>query len=315
MAAGGNAGDDPVDGLVVVDKPPGWTSHDVVARLRRIYGLRRVGHAGTLDPDATGVLLVGLGRATRLLRFLTETGKVYRGEVAFGVATDTLDAAGTETARAAMPALARAELEAVLPRFLGTIDQIPPMVSAVKVGGRRLHERARQGEIVERAARQVRIDRIEVEAFTAGDFPRAQLLVECGSGTYIRSLAADLGEALGGCAHLAWLRRLRVGPFPVEEARTLEEIAGSPEKVLLPLAEAVRHLTRVEVDGETARAVAHGAVFPVTALAGRAAGTAGPADDPGPLAIVGPDGRLLALYQKGRASARPLVVLATGSSG
>jgi tRNA pseudouridine55 synthase len=315
MAAGGNAGDDPVDGLVVVDKPPGWTSHDVVARLRRIYGLRRVGHAGTLDPDATGVLLVGLGRATRLLRFLTETGKVYRGEVAFGVATDTLDAAGTETARAAMPALARAELEAVLPRFLGTIDQIPPMVSAVKVGGRRLHERARQGEIVERAARQVRIDRIEVEAFTAGDFPRAQLLVECGSGTYIRSLAADLGEALGGCAHLAWLRRLRVGPFPVEEARTLEEIAGSPEKVLLPLAEAVRHLTRVEVDGETARAVAHGAVFPVTALAGRAAGPAGPADGPGPLAIVGPDGRLLALYQKGRASARPLVVLATGSSG
>jgi tRNA pseudouridine55 synthase len=292
-----------VEGLVVVDKPAGWTSHDVVARLRRIYGLRRVGHAGTLDPDATGVLLVGLGRATRLLRFLTETGKVYRGEVAFGVATDTLDAAGNETARAPMPAVTADDLDRVVPRFLGTIAQIPPMVSAIKVEGKRLHERARQGEVVDRAPRTVRIDRIEVEAFTPGEYPRARLLVECGSGTYIRSLAADLGEALGGCAHLAWLRRLQVGPFPVEEARTLEEIAASPEKGLLPLVEAVRHLARVDVDAETARGVSHGAVFPVTAIAG---------DDVGPLAIVGPDGRLLALYEKGRAAARPLVVLTGG---
>jgi tRNA pseudouridine55 synthase len=294
------------DGLVVVDKPAGWTSHDVVARLRRIYGQRRVGHAGTLDPDATGVLLVGLGRATRLLRFLTETGKVYRGEVTFGVATDTLDAAGTETRRSAMPALTADDLGAVVPRFLGTIAQVPPMVSAIKIEGRRLHERARAGEVVERAPRTVRIDRIEVEAFTPGEFPRAQLLVECGSGTYIRSLAADLGEAVGGCAHLAWLRRLRVGPFPVEEARTLEEIAESPNKVVLPLVEAVRHLPRVDVDGETARGVAHGAVFPVTALGG---------DEAGPFAVVGPDGRLLALYQKGRAAARPLVVLAGAGAG
>ncbi|HET9772351.1 MAG TPA: tRNA pseudouridine(55) synthase TruB [Acidimicrobiia bacterium] len=292
-----------VEGLVVVDKPAGWTSHDVVARLRKIYGLRRVGHAGTLDPDATGVLLVGLGRATRLLRFLTETGKVYRGEVAFGVATDTLDAAGAETARQPMPAVTAADLDRVVPRFLGTIAQIPPMVSAIKVDGKRLHERARQGEVIERAPRTVRIDRIEVEAFTPGDYPRARLLVECGSGTYIRSLAADLGEALGGHAHLASLRRLQVGPFPVEEARTLEEIAESPEKVLLPLVEAVRHLPRVDVDADTARGVSHGAVFPVTALAG---------DDAGPLAIVGPDGRLLALYEKGRAAARPLVVLTGG---
>ena len=302
----GGADGDATDGLVVVDKPAGLTSHDVVARLRRIYGLRRVGHAGTLDPDATGVLLVGLGRATRLLRFLTDTGKVYRGEVAFGVATDTLDAAGTETTRQPMPALTATDLAAVLPRFLGTIAQVPPMVSAIKVEGRRLHEMARQGEVVERAPRTVRIDRIEVEAFTPGEFPRAQLLVECGSGTYIRSLAADLGEALGGCAHLAWLRRLQVGPFPVEEARTLAEIAESPAKVVLPLVEAVRHLPRVDVDGETARGVAHGAVFPVTALGG---------DDAGPFAVVGPDGRLLALYQKGRAAARPLVVLAGAGGG
>jgi tRNA pseudouridine55 synthase len=305
----GAAAADTTDGLVVVDKPAGWTSHDVVARLRKIYGLRRVGHAGTLDPDATGVLLVGLGRATRLLRFLTDTGKVYRGEVAFGVATDTLDAAGTETARQPMAEVTAGQLEAVLPRFLGTIAQVPPMVSAIKVDGRRLHEMARQGEVIEREPRMVRIDRIEIEAFTAGEYPRAQLLVECGSGTYIRSLAADLGEALGGCAHLAWLRRLRVGPFPVEEARTLEEIAETPEKVLLPLAEAVRHLPRVDVDGETARAVGHGAVFPATALGQDIVGA-----DPGPFAVVGPDGRLLALYQKGRAAARPLVVLAGSGS-
>jgi tRNA pseudouridine55 synthase len=296
-------GGETVEGLVVVDKPAGLTSHDVVARLRRIYGLRRVGHAGTLDPDATGVLLVGLGRATRLLRFLTETGKVYRGEVGFGVATDTLDAAGAETARVPMPEVTSEALEGVIPRFVGTIAQVPPMVSAIKVDGRRLHERARQGEVVERAPRTVRIDRIEVEAFTPGEYPRAQLLVECGSGTYIRSLAADLGEALGGCAHLGSLRRLRVGPFPVEEARTLEEITESPEKVLLPLVEAVRHLARIDVDAETARGVSHGAVFPVTALGG---------DDAGPLAVVGPDGRLLALYEKGRAAARPLVVLTGG---
>jgi tRNA pseudouridine55 synthase len=298
-AAGQGSGGAP-DGLVVVDKPAGWTSHDVVARLRRVYGLRRVGHAGTLDPDATGVLLVGLGRATRLLRFLTETGKVYRGEVAFGVATDTLDAAGAETARQAMPALTAEDLGAAVPRFIGTISQVPPMVSAVKVEGRRLHERARAGEVVERAPRTVHIDRIEVEGFTPGEFPRARLLVECGSGTYIRSLAADLGEAVGGCAHLASLRRLRVGPFAIEEARTLDEIAENPAKLVLPMVEAVRHLPRIDVDGETARGVAHGAVFPVAALG------AGTTD---PFAVVGPDGRLLALYQNGRAAARPLVVL------
>src|SRR5205814_8128946 len=146
--------------------------------------------------------------------------------------------------------------------------QLPPMVSALTVDGRRLHERARQGEVVERAPRPVRIDRIEVESFTPGEFPRARMLVECGSGTYIRSLAADLGEALGGCAHRALLRRLQVGPFPVEEARTLEEIADSPEKALLPMVEAVRHLARIDVDGETARGVSHGVVFPVTALSG-----------------------------------------------
>lgn len=295
-----------MDGLVVVDKPAGWTSHDVVARLRQDFGIRRVGHAGTLDPDATGVLLVGIGRVTRLLRFLSETGKAYQGEVAFGVATDTLDATGEVTERRPMP-VTRAEVKAAAGRFVGEIEQIPPMVSAVKVGGRRLHELARQGEEVERAPRRVRIDRIELEAFEGGDFPRARLLVECGSGTYLRSLAADLGQALGGVAHLAWLRRLRVGPFTLEEAHTLEVVAADPARVLLPPVEAVRHLDRVDVDADVARGVSHGAIFPVATLG--PPGVPGMPPGAGPVAVVGPEGTLLALYERGRAAARPLVVL------
>jgi tRNA pseudouridine55 synthase len=293
------------EGLVVVDKPAGCTSHDVVARLRRAFGVRRVGHAGTLDPDATGVLLVGVGRVTRLLRFLSEAGKSYRGEVVFGVATDTLDAAGEVTARRPMT-LERHDVEAAVARLVGDIEQVPPMVSAVKVGGRRLHELARRGEVVERAPRTVRIDRIEVESFAAGEYPRATLLVDCGSGTYIRSLAADLGEALGGAAHLGWLRRLRVGSFTLEEAHTLEEAVDAPLQVLLPPVEAVRHLDRIDVDAAVARGVTHGAIFPVNLFAGDLGGDASRA---GPAAVVGPDGNLLAIYDRSRAAARPLVVL------
>jgi tRNA pseudouridine55 synthase len=289
-----------LDGLVVVDKPAGCTSHDVVAQLRRIYSIRRVGHAGTLDPDATGVLLVGVGRVTRLLRFLAEAGKAYRGEVVFGVATDTYDASGAVTERREMP-VGRAEVESAAKHFVGEIDQVPPMVSAIKVGGRRLYELHRQGEVVERPSRRVRVDRLEVEAFEDGPFPRATIHVECGSGTYIRSLAADLGTQLGGPAHLGSLRRLSVGPFTLAEARPLEAVAAAPEEALLPPVEAVRGLDRVDVDAETARGVSHGAVFPLAALT--AAGS-------GPVAVVGPEGALLALYERGRVAARPLVVLA-----
>src|SRR3954469_22188510 len=150
------------DGLVVVDKPAGWTSHDVVGKLRKIYGQRRVGHAATLDPDATGVLLVGLGRVTRLMRFLQETTKEYRGVVSFGVATSTLDAAGEELARVEMP-VPEADVRAAMTAFVGDIEQVPPMVAALKVDGRRLHELAREGKEVERAPRRVRIDRYELE--------------------------------------------------------------------------------------------------------------------------------------------------------
>ncbi len=285
----------------MVDKPVGWTSHDVVARLRRVFAIRRIGHAGTLDPDATGVLVVGVGRVTRLLRFLTDTTKVYEGGISFGVATDTLDAGGRETARRPMPGLTAEAVAEAAERFVGEIDQLPPMVSAVKVEGRRLHEIARAGGEVERVPRKVRIDSIDVEGFVPGEFPGATVRVACGGGTYIRSLADDLGMALGGCAHLAWLRRLAVGPFGIEEAHTLPEVEERGEAVLLPPVEAVRHLEHVSVGADVAQGVRHGAVFPVAVLC--------PGEDGEPVAIVGPDADLLAVYQRGRASARPLVVM------
>jgi tRNA pseudouridine55 synthase len=288
-------------GAVVVDKEVGWTSHDVVARLRKVYGQRRVGHAGTLDPDATGVLVVGLGRATRLLRFVQESGKEYRGTIAFGVSTTTLDAAGDVVERRPMP-FERAELEVATRGFLGEIEQVPPMVSAVKIKGRRLHELARKGIEVERSPRRVRVDRFDVEEFEPGPYPRATVLVECESGTYVRSLAADVGERLGGIAHLAELRRLRVGSFTLAEARTLGAIERDAEAAVLPPAVMVRDLERIDVDAEQARAIAHGVTFPAPALAAEDAG-------PGPFAVVAADGELLAVYERRRSALKPAVVL------
>lgn len=290
------------DGLVVVDKPSGWTSHDVVARMRRCFGQRRVGHAGTLDPDATGVLLVGLGRVTRLLRFLQEAGKEYRARVVFGVATDTLDASGAVLERAEMP-LTREQLDAALPAFTGSIEQVPPMVSALKVGGRKLYELARAGEEIERTARGVRIDDLVVENFSPGAYPEATLRIACSSGTYVRSLAADLGTALGGCAHLGQLRRLRVGTFGLDEAHTIEAIEADPDRVVLPPVDAVRALESIVVDGEQERAVAHGATFAARALLPSDAGD-------GPFAVVDDDRRLLAIYERRGGGVKPSVVLA-----
>jgi tRNA pseudouridine55 synthase len=291
------------DGLVVVDKPAGFTSHDVVGKLRKVYGQRRVGHAGTLDPDATGVLLVGLGRATRLLRYLSEAGKAYRGRVVFGIATSTLDAAGEILDQRPMP-LTRDGVERALPRFVGDIEQLPPMVSAVKIGGRRLHELARAGQEVERAPRPVHVDRFEVEAFEPGPYPEATVVVECGSGTYIRTLAADLGTALGGCAHLGELRRLRVGSFTLDESRPLVDIEAAPDDAVLPLTTAMRDLERVDVDAEQERAVTHGVAFACGALA---------VHGPGPYAVVGLSGDLLAVYEMGGAALKAAVVVAPGA--
>ncbi len=288
-----------VDGLVVVDKPAGWTSHDVVAKLRGVYRQKRIGHAGTLDPDATGVLLVGLGRATRLMRFLQDAGKAYRGRVVFGVATSTLDASGMVVERADMT-LTDAQVREATARFVGEIEQVPPMVSALKVGGRRLHELARAGVEVERMPRRITISRLDVESFTAGAQPEATVVVECSSGTYVRTLAADLGTALGGCAHLGDLRRLRVGSFTLEDAATLDQVVAEPDPAVLSLAEAMRDLEPVHVDAEGAQLVAHGRPLALDERASLGEG---------PFAVVGPDGDLLAVYDRRDHGLTPAVVV------
>jgi tRNA pseudouridine55 synthase len=282
--------------LVVVDKPSGWTSHDVVARCRRIFAQRRVGHAGTLDPAATGVLPLGLGQVTRLLRFLSEGRKAYEGEVVLGVETTTLDGEGETVATYDMAGVTVDDVRAAAARFVGEIDQVPPMVSAVKVGGRRLHTLARAGEEVERAPRRVVVSRLDVEpAAEPGVF---RIAVECSAGTYVRVLAADIGAALGGGAHLRALRRTAVGPFTLADAVPLDQVG--PDS-LLPPAAAVRSLPEVVVGDDVASAVAHGAV-----LGREAVGLEGP----GPWALVDDTGALVAVYERrGDGTAKPSVVL------
>jgi len=247
------AATDQLNGLVVVDKEAGWTSHDVVARCRRIFGQKRVGHAGTLDPDATGVLLVGLGRSTRLMRFLTALPKTYEAEVVLGTATSTLDASGEVTGTWDMGDVSLAAVREAAAGLTGDIEQVPPMVSAVKVDGRRLHALAREGIEVERSARPVTVYRYDVmPGMTPGIF---RIEVECSSGTYVRVLAADLGEALGGGAHLRNLRRTRIGSFTTEDARLVDEL--TPAVVLTP-AQAMRDLDQVVVPIDAQRLVARG---------------------------------------------------------
>jgi tRNA pseudouridine55 synthase len=298
-------GDAPV-GLAVVDKPAGWTSHDVVARARRLLGTRKVGHAGTLDPDATGVLLLGVGRATRLLRYLTGLPKTYETDIVLGEETDTLDASGTTTATHDMSGVTLDEVRRAAATLTGDLEQIPPMVSAVRVGGRRLHELAREGIEVERAARPVHVERFDVDALTdPGEPPlRLRAVVTCSSGTYVRVLAADLGSALGGGAHLDNLRRTAVGPFALDEAVALDDLGTGS---LLDPGEALRWLPSVSVDADTATVVGHGRVLPLDEVAP-------PGEQPPERwRVLGPDGRLLAVYRVhtgGRA--RPEVVLVGG---
>ncbi len=297
----------PVDGLVVIDKPAGCTSHDVVARCRRIFGQRKVGHAGTLDPDATGVLLVGLGQATRLLRFLSGLPKCYSGEVVLGVATSTLDGAGQVTGTWDMRAVTLEAAQAAAAKLTGDIQQVPPMVSALKVGGRRLHELARAGVEVDRPPRPVTVWRFDVSAAGSEETgPVFAIDVECSSGTYVRSLAADLGALLGGGAHLRKLRRQATGDFTVDEAVTLEELEASPAKpdAVLSPAEALRDLPRAVAGPALRTAVGYGQVVELEVL--RQAGASGP----GPWAVVDEIGRLLAVYEgRGPRQAKPAVVL------
>jgi tRNA pseudouridine55 synthase len=289
------------DGVAVVDKPAGWTSHDVVARARGLLGTRKVGHSGTLDPDATGVLVLGVGRATRLLTFLSGLPKRYVGEVVLGTATATLDASGEVTGTWDMSGVTLDALRRAAAGLTGDIDQVPPMVSAKKVDGRRLHELARSGVEVERAAARVRVDAFTVgEAVAPGVFP---VEVACSAGTYVRSLAADLGTALGGGAHLRALRRLAVGPYTIEEAVALADLA--PERLLAPV-EALRGRPRLVVDAPTAALVAHGRVLAAAALG---------AEGAGPWAVVDEAGTLLAVYEPHReGTVKPAVVLAEPST-
>lgn len=269
------------DGLAVIDKPAGWTSHDVVAKLRGVLGTRKVGHAGTLDPDATGVLLVGVGRATRLMRFMTALPKSYVGEIVLGTETSTLDSSGEVTATHEMSGVTLADARAAAVQLTGDILQVPPMVSAVKVGGKRLHELARQGIEVEREPRPVTVHRFELDE-VEGESGVLRAEVECSSGTYVRTLAADLGHLLGGGAHLRNLRRTAIGSFTLAEATTIE--AAAP----VSMVEALRDLVAVHVDVDTATVVRNGRVLDLERFV--------VAGEP-PWPVIGPDGELLAVYE------------------
>lgn len=273
------------DGLVVVDKPAGMTSHDVVGRCRRIFGHKRVGHAGTLDPDATGVLLVGLGRATRLMQYMTGLTKAYTTDIVLGTATTTLDDSGEVTGTWDMSGVTVEEARAAAARLTGAIEQVPPMVSAVKVGGRRLYQMAREGIEVERAPRPVTVTRFDLEPAGEGVLRAA---IECSSGTYIRVLADDLGRLLGGGAHVRNLRRSAVGPWTASDAVPLDRVGAGD--VVAP-ADMLPWLEVVTVEGETEAAVRHGRPLSAEALGARG---------DGPWRVLTPGGDLLAVYEPHR---------------
>jgi len=277
-----------VEGLMLVDKPSGVTSHDVVDVVRGSLRTRKVGHAGTLDPMATGLLILGVGRATRLLRYLGDLSKSYAATGRLGEETDTLDADG-QIVRSAPVDVSRAEIEEACAALVGDSLQTPPAYSAVKVGGRKLYEAARRGHGLEAPVRRIRVDAFEVSAFDGRD---VEVRITCSGGTYVRVLVADVGRALGCGAHLVRLRRTAIGPFRVEEARPPG--VGEP----LPIERAIGHLPSVHLDAEEARAASHGRLL-------------GPAAIDGPYAVFGPDGALKGIYRDAGASARPEVVLAS----
>lgn len=282
------------DGLLVVDKPAGWTSHDVVARVRRLARTRRVGHAGTLDPMATGVLVLGLGRATRLLGHLALHDKDYDAAITLGVTTETDDAEGEVVARSDAPWTVE-QARAAMADLTGEISQVPPAYSAVKVDGRRSYARARAGEDVALAARPVTVSRFDLGSV---DGPVLTARVTCSSGTYVRALARDLGVALGTGGHLSALRRTRVGAYELAGAHPLAELETADPLPLLSLAAAVAAgFPRRDVSADEAVALSYGRPLPA-------------GGDPGPVGVFGPDGAVLALVADRDGQARPLVVFA-----
>jgi tRNA pseudouridine55 synthase len=283
-------------GLIIVDKPAGWTSHDVVAKLRRLAGTRRVGHAGTLDPMATGVLVVGVEKATRLLGHLALTQKVYEATIRLGVSTNTDDAEGEVTAATPAGEVTEERIREGVAALTGEIMQVPPQVSAIKVDGKRAYRMARAGEDVELAARPVTVHEFTVtDVRGQGDVVDVDAVVRCSSGTYIRALARDLGAALGVGGHLTALRRTQVGPYGLDQARTIDQLAEKCE--ILPIGEAVAAaFPRRDVSPEEARVIRHGGRLPAAGLG------------KGPIGMFGPDGELLALVEEQGRMAKPLAV-------
>jgi tRNA pseudouridine55 synthase len=309
-----------MDGLIIIDKPAGWTSHDVVARVRRVLKEKRVGHTGTLDPFATGVLVLLVGRATRLAQFLSGAEKEYEATVRLGYATDTGDLTGARREGGGefdCATLDRARVEAALAPLRGDIEQVPPMYSAKKIQGKKLYELARRGEEVERAAVRVSVPAFEIVDGPGGEFLRAnadgtcdlRARVVCSAGTYVRALAESFGENLGAGAHLAALRRTRAGAFGLEKAFTLEALqqaAGAGGRdFLLPLEAALPELPAAHLTDEEARRVAHGAAV---ASARFAAGW----EDGARVRLHDERGRLLAVgvYTAARGLVQPRVTLA-----
>lgn len=294
--------DSGIDGLLIVDKPAGWTSHDVVAKCRWAFGQRRAGHSGTLDPDATGVLLIGFGRVTKLLNYLTILPKTYTGEIVLGTETSTLDSSGDVTHTYDMSKVTLAEVEAAATKFIGEILQVPPMVSALSIDGVRLHTLARQGIEVERQARPVTIHALSVDGeVEAGVFA---ITATVSSGTYIRTLAADIGTALDGGAHLRNLRRTQIGSFAAGDGVPLDEALGA--QTLLSPTQAMRDYPSCVVDDSVEVFVRNGRVLPLTQMW---TGTGGvPAGD---WLVLSTGGEVLATYQRFRGDqAKPAVVIA-----
>ena len=284
------------DGLLIVDKPAGWTSHDVVARCRRLCGTRRVGHAGTLDPMATGVLVLGVGRATRLLGRLALADKAYEASITLGRSTVTDDADGDVLQTTPADTVTDESIAAAVADLTGQIEQRPSAVSAVKVAGERAYKRVRAGEDVVLPARVVTVSRFEVQAVRRHDgLVDLAVQVECTTGTYVRALARDLGTALGVGGHLSMLRRTRVGGYGVARAQPMEELERQP--VVVPLATAAAEsFPTFQVSREQAADVVHGRSFAADLQAA------------GPVAVFDGEGEFLALYEQDGLLAKPVAV-------
>lgn len=276
-----------IDGIVNVLKPAGLTSHDVVARLRKIYHTKKVGHTGTLDPDAVGVLPVCIGQATRLVEYLTEKDKIYRTVLKFGRETNTQDGAGQITAATALPTLSKAEFCAVTEQFVGEIQQVPPMYSAIKKDGQPLYKLARQGIAVELAPRSVTVHAIKVLMYNQES---AMLEIHCGKGTYIRTLCQDLGRACGSSAYMAYLMRTASGAFTIEQAVPLERLqqAAQPEQFLLDMNTALADMPAFTVTAPIVQTrVLNGLAQRIAGVEALAAGTV--------CRVVSAEGQLLAI--------------------